>query len=586
MSPELAAQRLGEIALLLEVRGENPYKARAFTSAARTLQSLETDDIGPLVRTRAIADLPGIGATTFAVLADLVDTGDSAYLDALREATPEGLVEMLRIPGLGPARVHKLHVGLGLESVADLEAAAHDGRLAALPGFGPRTAARILRGIAALRETSGHTLHSLALAEAERLIRAVANLPGVTQVLVAGALRRCAEVVREIDLVVGCSASVSDVATAAARIAGVEAVVAGSGPAPTLRLVNGMRATLRCTPDDRLNVALWRATGSSEHCDAIVERLRERGFNLRDDRLLDQSGTSLPVADEAAIYRAAGLPFIAPELREARGEIEAAAAGRLPALLEHSDLRGALHCHSDYSDGTHTIRQMALAAQARGWEYLGISDHSQSAAYAGGLDRDKVLRQHEEIDRVNDEVRGVRILKGIEADILADGQMDFADDALERFDYVIASVHSRFSMDESQMTARILRAMEDPRVTILGHPTGRLLLAREPYPLDVDAVIGRAAETGVAIELNCDPHRLDLDWRWLMVARERGATVELGPDAHSPDGLDYLKFGVRIARKGWLEAPQVLNARSADEVLRFARARRHSTGALSAAHGS
>lgn len=572
MDPQVAAQRLNEIALLLEVSGENPYKARAFTTAARTLQGLE-EDIAPLVRSRAIADLPGIGPTTLGVLADLVETGDSAYLDQLRETTPEGLVEMLRIPGLGPARIHRLHAELGVDSVAGLEAAAEDGRLAALAGFGHKTAARILRGIAVLRETSGQVLHSLAAAESQRLTRILGRLPGVARAGVAGSLRRSAEVVRDIDLVIECEAAPVDVAAAAARMAGVREVLGGGGPSIALRLANGMRADVHCVPAAAATLATWLATGSRAHCEAVRDRLRVNGYEVRDDTLVDGAGRRVDV-DEEGLYRLAGLAWVPPELREARGEVEAAAAHALPALVEQHDIRGVLHCHSDYSDGTTSIMEMARAAQARGWEYLGISDHSQSAAYAGGLDRENVLRQHEEIDRVNGELDGFRVLKGIEADILADGRVDFGDDLLDRFDYVIASVHSRFSMGEAQMTERILKAMDDPRVTILGHPTGRLLLAREPYPVNVEALIERAATTGVALELNCDPHRLDLDWRWLQVARSRGATIELGPDAHSPDGLDYVDFGVRIARKGWLEAPDILNTRAVSEVLRFAQARR------------
>jgi DNA polymerase (family 10) len=585
MDPQVAAHRLNEIALLLEVRGENPFKSRAFATAARTVQGLDDEDIAPLVRSRAIADLPGIGATTFAVLADLVETGDSGYLDQLRESTPEGLVEMLRIPGLGPTRIHRIHTGLGLENMSDLEVAARDGRLASLPGFGEKTAAKILRGIAVLRETSGQLLHSVAAAEGTRLRRAIGKLPGVSRVEIAGSLRRTAEIVRDIDLVAGCSGATPDVASAVARVPGVQEVIGGTGRSLTLRMINGVRADLHCVADASFPMALWRATGSREHCELVTDRLRERGFAIRDDRLIDADGEVVADADEETVYRSAGLTWIPQELRENRGEVEAAANGTLPELIRLEDLHGALHCHSNYSDGTSTILQMAQAAQARGWSYLGISDHSQSASYAGGLDRDAVLRQHDEIDRLNQNFDRFRVLKGIEADILADGTVDYADDLLDRFDYVIGSVHSRFSMGKSQMTERILKAMNDPRLTIVGHPTGRLLLAREPYPIDMEAIIEAAAEQGVALELNCDPHRLDLDWRWLQIARKRGVTIEVGPDSHSPDGLSFLDFGIFIARKGWLEAADVLNARGADDVLRFARSRREAGSARGARNG-
>jgi DNA polymerase (family 10) len=339
-----------------------------------------------------------------------------------------------------------------------------------------------------------------------------------------------------------------------------------------------------CTSEQAFPVALWRATGSGSHCSELEEVARGRGYSFAGDTLLSSDGRPVVLESEEHLYRTLGMAFIPPELRENRGEIAAALRGALPRLLEHRDIRGVLHCHSNYSDGTTSIEGMALAARDRGLEYLGVTDHSQSAFYAGGLSRDSIRLQHEEIDRVNERLEGFRVLKGIEADILADGSVDYEAAVLGSFDYVVASVHSRFAMGEAAMTERILRALEDPHVTVLGHPTGRLLLTREPYGLDVQAVIDRAAELGVAVELNCDPHRLDLEWRWLQVARERGATIEVGPDAHSPSGLDYMHLGVGVARKGWLEASDVLNTRGVDEVLEFARARsRRSAGVTGSA---
>jgi DNA polymerase (family 10) len=321
-------------------------------------------------------------------------------------------------------------------------------------------------------------------------------------------------------------------------------------------------------------VAWWRATGSAEHVEQVTERLGDRGFALDGNRLVDERDALVPVTDEATLYAHAGLAFVPPELREGRGELEVAARGIVPALVDVSDLRGVLHCHSSWSDGKATIAQMADAAAERGWSYIGITDHSQSAFYANGLSRDRVLAQHDEIDALNAARTDVRILKSVECDILADGTLDYDDALLDRFDYVVASVHSRFAMDRATMTARVLRALDDPRLTILGHPTGRLLLSREPYPIDIDAIIDKAGEVGVSIELNADPHRLDLDWRHIPRARERGVPIEIGPDAHSPRGLDHVNTGVGIARKGGLTASDVLNTRTADDVLAFARARR------------
>ena len=575
MDPQVAAHRLTEIALLLEVRGENPFKSRAFVHAARTIGELDDDDITPKVRSKEIAKLPGIGATTLAVLADLVETGESAYLESLKDSTPEGLVEMMRIPGLGPTRIHRLHEGLGIETVADLESAARDGRIAKLSGFGVKTADKILKGIAILRETSGQLMHNVAYPEAQRLQRALTKLSNVRRVEIAGSLRRVAEVVRDIDLVAGCAADADDMLGALAKVPGVQKVEQEDGVA-RLRMINGIRAGLRCVNDAAFPLAFWRATGSPEHCEAVIDRLRDRGFTLRDDQLVDAKGKVLKDADEAAIYANAGLAWVPVELRENKGEIAAAESGTLPDLIEVGDLRGILHCHSTYSDGSTSIAEMASAARARGWSYLGISDHSQAASYAGGLNRDAVLRQHEEIDALNATLKGFRVLKGIEADILADGTVDYADELLDRFEYVIGSIHSRFGMGQAEMTERILKAMTDPRLTIIGHPTGRLLLRREPFAVDLDAVMEMAAEKGIALELNCDPNRLDLDWRWLQVARQRGVTIEVGPDAHSPSELSFVDFGIQIGRKGWLEKGNVLNTRDANDVLTFARMRRES----------
>jgi DNA polymerase (family X) len=574
MDPQVAAHRLTEIALLLEVRGENPFKTRAFVHAARTIGELEQDDIAPLVRSKEIAKLPGIGSTTMAVLADLVETGDSSYLDALRETTPKGLIEMMRVPGLGPTRIHKIHEN-GISTVEELEAAARDGRLAKISGFGPKTADKILRGIITFRETSGQVMHTVARPEARRLQRALGRVAGIDRVEIAGAVRRVAEVVGDLDFVAGCGGDVAQLARGLTKVPGVEKVEAGDDGAVVLRLINGLRARLHCVPDVAFPVALWRVTGPEEHYAAVVDRLRAKGFSLRDDRLVDPKGKVVRDADEEVIYRSAGLEPIPLELRENRGEVEAAETGSLPDLIEQGDLRGVLHCHSEYSDGSKTIAEMAEAARERGWSYLGISDHSQFASYAGGLTRDAVLKQHDEIDALNEKLKGFRVLKGIEADILADGTVDFAaDDLLDRFDYVIGSIHSRFGMGEKEMTERVLKAMSDPRLTIVGHPTGRLLLRREPFAVDMNAMMEMAAEQGIALELNCDPNRLDLDWRWVQEALKKGVTIEIGPDAHSPSEFGFVDFGMLIARKGWLEKSDVLNAGTADDVLRFARARR------------
>jgi DNA polymerase (family 10) len=574
MDPRTAAHVLGQIAAHLELRGESRFKSRAYEQAAAALVSLDTDDLGPLVRSGDLASARGLGPATLSVVRDLVETGESSYLEQLRATTPSGLLELLRVPGLGTAKIRTLHEALGIDSVESLEVAARDGRLAKLPRYGPKTAQKILRGIELLRTTGSLRRYPEAAAEGARLLEMVRAHPDVVTAELAGSLRRRRETIGDVDVVAACRRP-ADVAASFGNAAGVrEARVLAAGSI-AITYVDGTRLDLHCVKPADFALAHWRATGSAGHVDAVAVRLAERGFTLEGDRLIDERHGLVPLSDEATIYAHAGLAFVPPEMREGRGEVEAAARGPLPDLIEPRDIRGVLHCHSDWSDGKSTIAEMAAAARERGWSYIGITDHSQTAFYAGGLTRERVLAQHEEIDALNASGSApVRVLKGVECDILADGALDYDDELLDRFDFVIGSVHSRFSMDRETMTARVLRALDDPRLTILGHPTGRLLLSREPYAIDIDAVIAKAGETGAAVELNADPHRLDLDWRHIPDARAHGVPIEIGPDAHSTRGLDHMATGVNIARKGGLAARDVLNARSADDVLAFARARR------------
>lgn len=578
MDSRTAAHTLTRIAEYLELNGESRFRSRAYSQAARVVQALGVDDLGPLLRSGQLEREPGLGPATLAVVRDLVEEGESSLLDRLRESTPEGMLEMMRVPGLGPAKIHQIHAGLDVDTLQGLEEAARDGRLAGLRGFGPRTAERVLKGIAFLRQSDALVLHPHAAAEAGRLVAAVREHPEVVRAEVAGALRRCMEVVRSVVIVAGCAGSPSRVAASVAHWPGVKDVVGGGGRSLQVRFVDGTLLDLRCVPMADFAVALWRATGSERHVAAVTERAADRELVFVGDQLRDATGDAVPISDEVELYRRLDMEYVPPELREAMGEVEAAGTRSLPRLLEPGDIRGVLHAHSHFSDGESTIEEMAAAARARGWSYLGVTDHSQSAFYAGGLTPEGIRRQHDEIDRLNATLDGFRVLKGIEADILPCGRVDYDGQTLDQFDYVIGSVHSRFGMDERQMTDRVLKALDDPHLTVLGHPTGRLLLTREGYPIDMHAVIERAAECGVAVELNADPHRLDLDWRLCRVARERGVTIEIGPDAHSIHGLDNMLLGVSMARKGWLSAGDVLNAGSADDVLAFA-ARRRSAAA-------
>ncbi len=546
MDKRAAAHVLETIASLLELKGENPFKVRAFTTAAQVVEGYP-GDLAEGLESGALAELKGIGPATLDVIRETAASGRSSVLESLQREVPAGLLEMRRIPGLGVTKIRALHQQLGISGMAELEAAARDGRLAALPRFGEKTAQKVLKGIEFVRRASGFRLAHDAARGAEEARRMVAALPGIARVEVAGSVRRRAEIVRDLDL-----------------------VAVGTGAPPPVAT-----ADVYCVSAERLGHAWVRATGSVRHWEALVAQAARRGLTL-DEAGLWRDGEAVPCPDEAALYAALGLAWIPPELREGGDEIARAGAGTLPKLVEREELRGLVHCHSVYSDGADTLAALADACRAAGYRYLALTDHSVAAAYAGGLGEAKVRRQHEEIDALNRAAGGFRILKGIEADILADGALDYGPELLDRFEFVIGSVHSRMEQDGATMTQRVLRAMDDPHLTVLGHPTGRLLLARDPYAIDMHAVIARAAERGVAIEINGDPHRLDLDWRLCAEARDAGVKIVIGADAHSLAGLENAVWGLGIARKGGLEAGDVLNTLDAEGLLDHARRRKAS----------
>jgi DNA polymerase (family X) len=571
MDSRAAAHLLHEIVALLELQGEDPTIPAPYADAARSLAANEGRPLHELLR----RDRRRFAPEVVEVLDELGETGESTLLDRLRESTPEGLFEMMRVPGLGPSRIRRIHEGLGIDTLQELEEAARDGRLAGLPRFGARTAEQVLRGIAWLKESGAQVLLPHGRAEAERILAAVRRVNGVVRAEIAGDIRRHCETVREVEIVAACARDPEAVAAAFARTPGVRDSVGSGTREVSIRFDDGMRLQLHCVPPEHFVVTWFRVTGSAAHVHEIAARAALRGLALTPHELTRADGSRVDLADEPALYAAVGLPWLPPELREGLGETEAAAAGTLPALIELGDIRGVLHCHSQYSDGGATIAELAAEARRRGWSYLGISDHSQSAFYAGGLTAESLVRQHAEIDAINASFSDFRVLKGVEADILPCGRIDYPVEVLDRFDYVIASVHSRFGMNATQMTDRVLKALEDPHMAILGHPTGRLLLTREPYAIDMDAVMQRAGELGVAIELNADPHRLDLDWRLARAASRHGARIEIGPDAHSVGGLDNMALGIGMARKAWLSAGDVINTRSAGEFVDFATRRRH-----------
>lgn len=564
-----ASRALEQIASLLEFKGENAFRVRAFRAAGRALAAIPRDLQGAL-DDGTVAATRGIGPATLQIIEELAHTGHSRMLDALRAEVPPGLVEMSRISGLGAQRIRQVHKLLGIDTLPELEAAARDGRLARLPRFGPRTAENILNSIQFLRRAQGLRLRHHAEQEAQALVRALSQVAGIRDAWIAGDVRRAMEVIREVVIVVVSDVPPPDLFRTLSDLPGVDEFAGRDERQVTLHFAGGSPIQVIATPPVNAGAVLAEATGSEIHIQELEARARERGMTLTGAALW-RGSVFVPTPDEPALYAQLGLAWIPPELREGTDEISLAADGALPALITEADLRGFLHCHTGYSDGTSTIRDLAVAAQAQGYEWIGITDHSQAAAYAGGLSPAALQRQADEIDALNEEMDGIRILKGIEADILKDGRIDYDASVLDRLDFVIASIHNRFSLDRSAMTARMLSALEDPHVTIVGHPTGRLLLSRESYELDIDAVLARAAERGVAVEINADPHRLDLDWRYLARARALGTMISIGADAHSVAGIGNMRFGVGSARKGGVGPAQVVNTMSADDFLAFAR---------------
>jgi DNA polymerase (family 10) len=568
MDRPAVAATLERIAAYLELNGENPFRVRAFRTAARTVEGL----IGELPQALAdgsLAEAKGIGPAILLVIAELVTTGRSEMLEQLREDVPPGLIEMLGISGLGVAKIRQIHQTLGIETLADLEVAARDGRLAALPRFGARTADNILKGISFMRDASQWRLAHHALEESRALAQAFTAMPHILSAHPAGDVRRRNEVVRQVVLVVVADVPPAEVFQSLAGAAGVNELSGSDERRALLRLTGGSTAEVIVTPPQNLGAVLVQATGSDAHLARLSAIATAKGFTLAGAALWKGS-QFIPTPDEDTLYRALGLPWIPPELRESGDEL----ARRVPRLLERSDLKGFLHCHTTYSDGSNSVAEIAAGCQAAGYQYVGITDHSRAAAYAGGMTPEAIQLQWAEIDAVNAMMDGFTVLKGIECDILQDGSLDYPDEILAGFDFIIGSVHSRFTLSRREMTDRFLRAIESPYITIIGHPTGRLLLARDAYPVDLEEIFVLAGANGVAIEINADPHRLDLDWRMLEPARAAGVMISIGADAHNLAGLANVEFGIGVARKGSLGPEDVLNARDLKGFRTFAGARR------------
>lgn len=553
---------LEEIAALLELKGENPFKTKAYHTAAQTIANLEMD-LAALAQEGTT--VKGIGKTIGQQIAEFALTGHIAYHDELKSSIPAAIVDMVKIPGLGPKKAWLLYEKLEIQSVGELEYACRENRLQDLKGFGAKTQQAILTGIEYKKRFQGRFLLCDAWPLAEAIASWLASQASISQAEVAGSIRRRSETVSDLDIVVASQAP-EGAAEAILAIPGIDRVVSKGTAKISLTLQAGMNLDVRIVAPERFAGCLHHFTGSKDHNIALRARAKELGLKLNEYGLTDSAGVEMIVGSEAELYRLLGLAYIPPELREGRDELITAEKGHLPELITRADLNGLFHVHTLYSDGTATIRQMAEACRRQGLHYVGITDHSRTAVYAKGLTTADVLAQRREIDALNQELGDVHILAGIESDILPDGTLDYPDEVLAGFDFVIASVHSAFRQSEAEMTKRICQAMRNPYVTMLGHPTGRILLGRPGYAVDMAAVIAAAGETGTMIEINANPYRLDIDWRLLGDAKRQGVLVSVNPDAHSIKEIDHLDYGIAMARKGGLTAADVVNTRTWEEL--------------------
>ncbi len=558
---------LEEIGELLEIQGENPFKVRAYQNASRILEGLPQDP-ADLVASGEIQNIKGIGSGLSEKIAEMVKKGKSSYLLELRRSIPPGVLELLKVPGLGPKKAKVLYEELDLHNLGELEYACKENRLLDLKGFGAKTQENILKGIEMLKKTSGRFLFDVAWRQATALLAFVERDPKVIRAAIAGSLRRCKETIGDIDILASLKGDASPLMKKFVANPQVEDVLAQGETKSSVRLKSGIQVDFRVVEDKEFPFALLYFTGSKEHNTALRGIAKDMGLKLNEYGLF-RGEKPLPCKDEAEIYKALGLHYIPPEAREGLGEIEFAAKRAFPRLIEAEDLRGVFHVHSEWSDGGATIYDMAKEAERLGFEYMGLSDHSQTAAYAGGLKAADLKAQAKEIAAAQKKLKKLKILQGTESDILADGGLDYPAKTLDELDFVIASVHIRFKMEKKEMTKRLVKAISDRHTRILGHISGRLLLAREPYSFDAEAVFEAAAKHKVAIEINANPHRLDLDWRFLQQAKAAGVKFSINPDAHSLNGLSDTFFGVGIARKGWLTKEDVINTQSLAEIKEY-----------------
>jgi DNA polymerase (family 10) len=563
------ARVFGEIADLLEIQQANPFRIRAYRNAARIVEALQLDLVACLAAGGELPKLPGIGADLDAKIREIAATGTCALFEKLNRQLPSGITDLLHVPGLGPKRVQRLYQDLDVQTPEQLYRAARDGRLRALPGFGEKSELNILQGVEAHLKRPGRYKLAIAAQYAHAYADYLSRSAGVGRVVLAGSFRRMRETVGDIDILVTAAAP-AQVMQRFLAYAEVRQVLSRGETRSSVVLHAGIQVDVRVVAEECYGAALHYFTGSKSHNIAVRKLGQERGLKINEYGVF-RGNKRIAGETEESVYAAVGLPYIPPELREDRGEIEAARAGELPRLVELEDLRGDLHVHTKASDGHGSMRDMALAASARGLRYLAITEHSRRLRLAHGLDPRRLELQIDEIDRLNAELTGIRVLKGIEVDILADGTLDLPDSVLAHLDLVVGAVHSDFQLSRERQTERILKAFEHPHFHILAHPTGRLIERREPYDVDMLRIIRKAKERGRFLELNAHPERLDLLDTHCRMAKDEGVLVCISSDAHSALDFEHLRYGIGQARRGWLEKADVLNTRPLAELQRLLR---------------
>ena len=559
------------IANVLELKGENTFRINSYRKAARVIGDL-TVDVEVLAREGKLTDIPGIGEGTAEKIVEYINTGKMSKYEEAMKGISEETVNLMQIPGLGPKTVAMLHKELGIVGLSDLENALHADKLKGLFGIGDKKIENIVKGIELFKTSQQRISIGMAYPVVKRIIEGLRHNPRIKNIQAAGSLRRMKETVGDIDILVSGTAG-ADIVKSFVNMKGVTQILAAGDTKGSVRVEEGVQADLRVVHEDEFGAALQYFTGSKEHNIHLREIARKKGMKISEYGIF-RGDKKIGGRLEEDIYKALGMDWIPPELRENRGEIEAAQEGKLPRLIELSDIKGDLHNHSNWSDGTPTFEEMAAHAMKMGYKYLVISDHSRSLHVANGLKDDELLEEIEEIDKLNKKFKGFTLLKATEVDIKTDGSIDFPDKLLEKLDVVIASIHSGFKQEKEKITERMIAAIRNPYVNIIAHPTGRLISKREGYEVDLDKVIEACAETGTALEINCFYDRLDLNDINCRKARESGVMIAISTDAHHVDQMWMIELGVGIARRGWLEARDVINTFSVDKLKAFCKKKR------------